>query len=271
MAVAALCLSLYPSIAMSAPHALTPLKPLTIRAQYTFDFSGIIFGRMGVVATETATSYHAIADVTSAGIVRVFVKHESHTTVEGDGEDFTYDDAEYESRYRTRDKKKYVHMRFADGTVASEEVQPPDNRQKRPAVPEALKKGALDPLSFALRMRQGLHAALLNNESDVRYAVYDGRRLTSVHLKILGATQIPYRNQDIPVYEVQATRELTAGYSDSEREDVTENEPPLHMYFTRDAAFIPVALEVKLLLGTLRATLTHDCAPEEPCLLGLNP
>lgn len=260
------------SLAQGAELALTQLNPLHLNALYVFDFSGIGFGKAGVAISQEPGAFEMVADVSSSGLARVFVKHDSHSVGSGVGKDFRYPECEYDSRYQTRGKKKHVRMRYHAGTVADQLVEPPDNPASRPPVAKELKAGTLDPLRFGLAMRSELYKAMKDGKKDYTLRIYDGRRLTEARFEIQEPTQIEYQGAMTAVFAVGVSRTLLEGFSASELADARDRpDPPLTIYFTQDERLIPIVMEVPLWLGRVRATLVKTCETKEACLLGLNP
>lgn len=246
-----------PSLAL----AVEPLQPLHFKGIYEFGFNGVRIGRMGVEIAQSPTDYNMTADVTTSGVLKLFVQHSSHTTVEGTGAEFAYPNRNYESNYQTKKKKKHVKMVVRDGQV-EETLVPPDS--KRPAVSPELKNSALDPLSIILAIRQ----KLAGGNQSFKLNVYDGRRLTAASFVVKGKRSIPYGNRPMEVTQVNVRRELVAGFTDSELAKHNSNEPAVQMYFPVGQWRMPVRLETRIAFGTVSATLIKECRTGESCLLG---
>ncbi|NBO19173.1 MAG: DUF3108 domain-containing protein [Proteobacteria bacterium] len=255
----------------SHAHAAEALLPLKLRAVYNFEYAGIVFGSAGLEMTQDENAFDAVSDVTSSGIARIFVKHDSHSVAKGTGKHYTYSDVDYDSHYQTRSKKKAAHLVWSDGVLAKEELQPAETG-KRPPVEAALKNNALDPLRFGLALRQQLFEAMQAGKKNYSLRVFDGRRLTQADFAIKGSATVSYLGQKLPVTRVDVTRTLLEGFTESELQEAADKkDPPLRMYFTQDERLIPVVLEVPLMLGRVRAVLARECSAGESCLLGLNP
>jgi hypothetical protein len=239
--------------------------PLDLKGLYQFDFSGVPIGKVGAEIEQNGNDYSIATDVTATGILKLFTKHSSHTTV--DAHDHT---AIYESHYRTKNKKRYVKLVYDAGKIVEEKVEPPDNRATRPAVPAKLKNGAADLLSFNLRLREAVWKATKTGGSVITLRAYDGRRLTEVSGKILGKKTIIYGGENrFPVIKLALSRKPLAGFSASELEDYKKKEPPLYLYYSDDERLVPVKLEVTLLFGKVTGTLVKECRTGESCLLGI--
>lgn len=261
------------SLCASDSHAQAegPLLPLTLRAVYHFEYAGIVFGSAGLHMAQDARHFDAASDISSTGIARMFVKHDSHSTAKGSGKDYRYPDVAYDSRYSTRGKKKGAHLVWKGGKLAEETLQPPETG-KRPPIEASLKDEALDPLRFGLAMRHQLHAALQAGKQNYSLRVFDGRRLTQADFVIKGPSTVLYRGVKTPALRVDVTRTLLEGFTESELKEAEEKkDPPLYIYFSQDERLIPLVMEVPMLLGRVRAVLARECGEGESCLLGINP
>lgn len=274
--LAGLVLLSYPAAATDGLTTVNPQAnaalhpgPLEFNGIYEFSITAVRFGKMGIEVTQTPEQYAIAADIVSTGLVGKFVKHSSHTTVDGSGgREFTYPNITYESNYQTRKKKKYVKMVRKAGGAPEETLVPPDNPKKRPPVEDELKKDAADPLTFLLRMREALHQAMLEKKERFSLKLYDGRRLTQVDFAITGKEKLKYNKKKVPVIVVSVTRKLLAGFTQSELADHDPNEPVLYLYITHDSRLIPIRAEVNFWMGTVSAALVKECRTGESCLLG---
>lgn len=244
------------------------LPPIDFKGIYDFSFASLPFGRMGIEADQSEKHYAITCDVISTGIIGAFVRHSSHTTVDGTGAHFSYPTIHYETNYKTKKKRKYVRMATKGGKIVEEELVPPDNRQVRPAVEDALKNSAADPLSFLLKMRQGLWDARKTGATAFSVNLYDGRRLTQVNFAVMGKKSIFYKDAKTDVIQVNASRKLVAGFTPSELEAFNPKEPTLRIFFTDDNRLVPLILEANVMMSKLSATLVKECRTGESCLLG---
>lgn len=253
----------------SADDGLTGVKApesFAFKGYYEFGFAGLRFGKLGFEAEQTPQSYSAIADVASSGVLKLFVRHSSHSTV-----DATATTRAYESHYQTRKKKRHVKLVMEDGKLIEEVLVPSEDGKRRPLVDQALKEAALDPLSFALAMRTRVSEALQTGDKEFTLHVFDGRRLTEANFTVKGPKVLKLDKQKYSVIAVEVRRKLVAGFTDSELADYDPKEPTLTIYFSNDDRLIPMRLEAPLLVGTLYANLVKQCRSGESCLLGHKP
>jgi hypothetical protein len=225
---------------------------------------------MGIEVQQTPKHYSIVSDIITTGLVKLFVKHSSHTNVDRLGkQDFVYNQGTYESRYQTRNKKKYVKMLTKDGITGGETLVPPDNPVTRPPVAAELKHNVFDPLSLTLQMRQELWTALKNNTKQFSIPLYDGRRLTQVNFEVGEKKTLRLKDGKVPVVQVNVSRQLIAGFTQKELAEYDPKEGTARFYFSDDKRLVPIRAEASVMFGTVSATLAKECSKEESCLFGI--
>lgn len=256
-------------ILASSATAAQPVTSIHFKGMYECSFSGIPFARVGVEAEQTARHYSGTGDIQFFGIVNIFTKHSSHTTVDASGNDFTYNNIAYETRYRTNKKRRYVNIIHKNGQFATEKLDPPESYTTRQKVPDAQKKNALDPFSTIFAMRQKAIAALKQTPpAPFNLSVYDGRRLTQVDFEYLGRKTIRTENGKAVTHRFSARRKPINGFTEKEQKSHNPKEAPLIIYFSDDALFWPMKFETSTSFGTLAIKLLKQCRTGESCLLG---
>jgi hypothetical protein len=261
-----LLLLLLDTPAMSAEN----LTPINEKLYYEAGWSGINFGKIGIEIDEQADKAKVTCDISSSGIMALFIKHSSHTTLTATGSNFTYPDRIYESNYKTRKKARHVKLTYKAGKITEEIIEPPENRDKRPAVPDADKNSAYDLMSFLLQMRSEILSAQKNGKTIFTLNAYDGRRLTQADFNIVGEKTIKISGEKQKALTVTARRKFLAGYTKGELDDYDPNEPSLTVYFSNDEKLIPLRMEVPFLMQKISADLVKKCTKEESCLLGIS-
>lgn len=244
------------------------LTPINEKLYYEADWSGVNFGKIGIEIDQQADKADVICDIKSSGIMALFVKHSSHTTLTASGHNFVYPDRVYESRYYTRKKARHVKLTYKDNKIIEQIVEPPDNRDKRPAVPEDDINSAYDLMSFLLQMRSEIFAAVKAEKTEFSINSYDGRRLTQGDFKISGNKTIKVAGKKYETIVVVSRRKFLAGYTKSEQDDYDPKEPSMTTYFSNDGKLIPLRMEIPLLLQKISATLVKTCDKAGECLLG---
>ncbi|MGE0754895.1 MAG: DUF3108 domain-containing protein [Alphaproteobacteria bacterium] len=249
-------------------HAETYPRDFQFKGLYKVTFSGVAMGKVGVDFSQYAGHYTATSDIKTTGLMKMFTPHSSHSTVKATGADFQYDTVEYVTDYQTRNKKKHVEIRYANGAFKEARLVPPESPGKRPDVPEDLKDGSHDPLSSLINTRQKLIDAIETGQNQFKQQTYDGRRLTTITFRIMGKRNIRMNGRKVPVIQVNARRALTAGFTTSELDRYDPGEPALVIYFSNDEALFPVRLEIPIYMSVMQADLHTRCSAEQSCLLG---
>lgn len=257
---------LFPNIA-SASENLTPLNE---KLYYEAQWSNINFGKIGIEIDQQVDKANVICDITSSGIMALFVKHSSHTTLTATGKNFNYPERVYESNYHTRKKARAVKLTYKGGKIAEEELNPPENREKRPAVPQDDINGAYDLMSFLLQMRSEITKAQRTGKTDFTLNAYDGRRLSQADFNIVGEKAITIAGEKQSALAVTARRKQLAGFTESEIADNDPNEPSLTIYFSNDKKLIPLMMEVPFFGQKISAVLIKKCDKAGECLLGIS-
>lgn len=246
------------------------LSPINENLYYEANYGGLNFGKVGIEIDEQADKASVTCDIISSGILELFVKHSSHTTLTATGENFVYPDRIYESNYQTRKKKRSVKLVYKDGKIIERNIHPPESAEKRPPVPDDDKDSAYDLMSFLLQIRSEIINARKDGKSSFSLNAYDGRRLTQVNFTIGGETAIIMAGKSRPVLTVSASRKQLAGFTQDEIKDYDPDEPSLTTYFSNDEKMLPLHLEVPFLMQKITVSLVKTCGDGESCLLGIS-
>lgn len=254
----------------SPAAAAKNLTPLSEKLYYEAGFAGILFGKIGIEIEQKPEKASITCDITSSGILALFLKHSSHTTLEANGSSFSYPNRTYASNYHTRKKFRSVKLIYKNSKIDTQEVQPPDDREKRPAVPDSDINSAYDLMTFLLQMRKEIDDARKNGRTYFSINAYDGRRLTQADFNIGAEKTLEIAGKDIKTLMVTARRKPLAGYTKGEIEDIEPNEPSMTVYFSNDDNLTPLRMEVPFMMQKISATLIKQCGPEESCLMGIS-
>jgi hypothetical protein len=246
------------------------LTPITEKLYYEASFAGLNFGKIGIEIDEQKDKASITCDIVSSGVLAWFIKHSSHTSMIATGENFTYPNKIYESHYRTRQKKRSVKLLYKDGKIIEKNIQPPENADKRPAIPDEDINSAYDLMSFLLQMRTEIINGQQNGKKDFIINAYDGRRLTQASFTISGEKIIKIAGKKHRTIAVIAKRKQLAGFSKGEIKDFNHNEPNMTIYFSNDKKLLPLRMEVPFFMQKITADLVKTCSKEESCLLGIS-
>ncbi len=248
--------------------AAETLTPLDEKLYYEASFAGVNFGKIGIETQQQADKATITCDISSSGILAVFVKHLSHTTLSATGSDYNYPERIYESNYQTREKKRRVKLTYKDNKIVETIIKPAESSDKRPAVPDADKNSAYDLMSFLLQIRKELVTARSSDKKSFTINIFDGRRLTQTDFQIIGEKTIKIAGKKYVTLAVSSRRKQLAGFTKDEVADQDPNEPSMTTYFSNDDKLIPMRMERPFLFKTIRADLIKKCSEKESCLLG---
>lgn len=251
----------------AAQEAAPRLAPYEDIGYYAVSWSGIGVGGMVIAAREDAERYRMEAAIKSNGLAWAFTRHSSTTTVEGVRRGGNYIPQVFETDFKLRGKTRHIVLGYdAQGNLASENVNPPEDPNKRPPVPMELKRQALDALTPFFVQRQRIHEALRNGEDRFTLRMFDGRRLTDMHYFIAGRKRMGWNMQDVPVVHFSLTRTPVAGYKESELEDFSkEKDPDVSLYLSDDGRLIPLKIVVDSSAGQFYANYRQACETLDAC------
>ncbi len=158
-------------------------------------------------------------------------------------------------------KKKIREINTAydkDGVkVVTDVVNPPDNRDKRPAVPDDMKSHTYDPLVIAMEARRMIIRAVKDNNFTAKgnynfsLPMYDGRRRTDLMFSL--------SNKKVDGnYALKLSRKPVSGFTNNELTDIGKGDVTIDIYLDPEN-FIPVSAEGRNFLGTAALSFVKDC------------
>ena len=254
------------SLSLFAPMAKaeSTLAPLNLDARYNVAWSGIVIGRIILHAKEDATSYSLSVDTKTHGLGSLISDETSAVSAKGSKKpDGTYVPAEYHSGPQKaedtrRDRTELLYN--PDGTIAKRSREPEDDPAWRPPVNFADIDTARDPITAGFILRKQLHDALDSKTMEVSNRTYDGARLATMRFIRTINAKVEVMGTYKDTVDVQVTRTPVTGYTPKELKKFNKGDPEIHLYFSNDAAFLPVRASAKVLLGELSLTMVDDKA-----------
>lgn len=182
-----------------------------------------------------------------------------------------YDNKVVPEKFRTKAvlKKKTREISIdydASGRrITHEEVIPPDNRGKRPAVPDDMKLNTYDPLAMAFEARRMIMSAFKNDNFNDRkkysfnLPMYDGRRRSDMKFEL-------DKEKTQGLYHLKIIQHPVAGYTNNEWDDIKKGTRSMDL-FIDPKTFWPVSGTGKSGVGSARAHFVQDCNMKfEECL-----
>lgn len=138
-----------------------------------------------------------------------------------------------------------------------EEVIPPDNRTKRPAVPDNLKIGTFDFISAAVQARIMVIDAFKNDNFNDRdkysftLPIYDGRRRANANFEV-------DKKKIDGLIKVTLNEQPVAGYTEKELNEIKKSKRVIDIYLDTQT-YWPVSAEGRIPIGQARAEMMEDC------------
>jgi Protein of unknown function (DUF3108) len=122
-------------------------------------------------------------------------------------------------------------------------------------VPFASVNTARDPVTGSYMLRRALYAALPTSQNEVATKTYDGLRLATMKMVRDTNAKVAVMGEYKDTINVAITRTPINGYTPKELKKFKKGDPEIRIYFTNDAAFLPVRATAKTLVGELSMTL----------------
>lgn len=242
-------------------QAATPpeLELLQGEYKYRITWNGIKIGRVSLFFNETPENYRVLVDTKTSGILRMFHPLRSTTIGEGRKIEGRYVPEFYHANSDSDDGKgRRAKIYFdPDGNVDRREVTPLDDPSWRPIVPLSELVGASDPINAFFVMRQEISINIVQDIRTTRIHVYDGRRLAEISVRAINAGTKLIHKKITPMLNTVINRKPINGYTPKELKKFEAGDPILHLYFSRDNRFVPIAAEAYLRFGTIAATLEN--------------
>ncbi len=173
----------------------------------------------------------------------------------------------FRTKVLLKKKTREIALDYSEtGNVIFEQVTPPDNRAKRPAVEDSKKIGTFDPLSIVIETHRIVKKAFVedkfnsNNKYSFSLPLYDGRRRSDINFEL-------DKNKDEDgIIHLKITQKPIAGYTDNEWKDIKKGERSVDIYLD-STTYWPVSAQGKSALGSARAKFLHDCQTKfEECI-----
>ncbi len=225
--------------------------PYNARGTWYIAWNGIAFAKLWIAVQENAQDYELTAAYKNRGIVSLFDKSKSLTRSHGVRVGGGIQVLEYAYDNEVRDKSTHLTFDRA-GELIRRQVVPEDDPDHRPPVPSAAVKGAATPGNLLFALREAARRAKDLPNPTFSFRFYDGKRLMQINGEILGPRRYEIDGRAYDTLRLVVSRRLLGGFTQKEIARYHEGEPPLYLYVD-DATLFPLAMEIEVKLGTLRA------------------
>jgi len=244
-----------------------PKKDERLVAWYGAYWSGLHVGDMVIEVAEDDNRYHFESVVESKGLAWLISRFYSMTKSEGIVRKGTYNPQEFRIHTVLREKPRDITLTYdPQGNIPARHYHPPENRHKRPDVPEAKRNGVIDPLTMALQARAQIENRLAKGEQEFTMRFYDGRRLQDVHFQLRQPETMRYAGQEMRVIPLQMTREPLAGFTGQEKERMAEGvDPVFDLWLSPAHDWLPLKIRGTAAKGTAVGYLKKICREWQHC------
>ena len=255
----ALSIALALSVAPPAFAAVPDLEPLNYAVRYDVYWNSIPLGRLRINTHEDKFGYSLDVDTKTRGLANLFDKQTSTVKTRGRMADGEYMPIDYHSTSTDGDGSRVTVLKYdEEGTLKSRSRTPDDDPDWRKPVPEEQADTATDPITAFFRIRRAMHDNIARNVPVTIQRTYEGARLAEFEFKVVSRARTEAMENYTDTINIVPRRTPIAGYTPKEQKRFKEKgDPTVHMYFSADGKFIPVAIDVGLPFGTLTAKLTE--------------
>jgi Protein of unknown function (DUF3108) len=245
-------------VAPAAWAQQAPLSPFNLNGRYKVAWSGITLGRINLIAAEDATSYSMSIDTKTRGVGAIIGDEARLIIARGSkAVDGTYIPAAYESKpQKNEETEDVIKLTYdAKGDIVNRLRTKDDDPAWRPPVPFAKVNTARDPVTGAFMLRRALYALVPSTQNEVATKTYDGLRMATMKMTRAANAKVEVMGEYKDSINVAITRTPIDGYTPKELKKFKKGDPEIRVYFSNDAAFLPVRATAKTLVGELSMTL----------------
>ncbi len=205
------------------------------------------------------------AKIDSHGVIKTISKYSNYSHSKFHNNNGKYIPEIFNSNLTQRQGKKDIIIKYGEnGEITEESVIPPDNRYKRPAVENHLKKDAPNPLVAVLLTRDKIRESLEKGENKFEYNIYDGRRLARLEFNIIGKETIKLHGNNLNALKITFKRIPVAGFTNNELKRMKGENPDFTIYLD-EKDLLPIKADAVAPLGKAFFTLVKECESIEKC------
>jgi hypothetical protein len=249
-----------PMLCMAPPaHAQeAALSPLVLNGRYVIAWGAIPLGRIIIEASEDATSYRMGIDTKTKGLAALISRDARIATAHGSksADGSTYIPAQYMSENQKDEDGDAITLTYdAKGKIATRVRKKEDDPSWRPLVPNESINTAHDPITAAFVMRRMLYAQRNAPAATLSTRTYDGMRLAEMTLEKQANASLEIMGAPMDTIPATIRRQPLLGYTSKELKKHQKGDPMIRLYFSNDAAFLPVHAAADAGMAQLTMTL----------------
>lgn len=258
--------AIFAFIVAAVPIWPAPAAPIAL--QYRATWAGLPAADIVLRLEDEAASYRTRLDLRTVGVPRWLTRFAARAVSEGTwSAEGAAVPRRYEAVYDLRKRKdKCASLRFReqDGVLVAE--RGPEDTSSKPSPPEAIRRGAVDPLTALVAVRRRLASGTLGRSGGFAIPVFDGARRFDVE----GAISPAHRPGD-RLLQVRLVLRPIAGFDDrtSDQDEAVDERPrEVEIAFTDDARLLPVRLSIPIGGFAALVSVERECTAERPCRFG---
>jgi hypothetical protein len=183
----------------------------------------------------------------------------SYTTSEFKVTDGKIIPQKFKTKVKLKRKIREIEITYDNsGNIVSENVTPPDNRDKRPAVSDNLKKGTFDPLTIGIEARRLVIKCIKEDNfaksGTYKFSLplYDARRRSDILFEL-------FKKRVDGKYQLRLRQKKIAGFTGNELEDENKSDKAYIDIFFDTETYIPLIIQGKSPIGTAKANFVGNC------------
>jgi hypothetical protein len=231
-------------------------------AVYRAYWAGLPAARIRLILHNNSPAYRDQIEISTEGLPYLFTRFRATATAEGLlAADRQPEPSRYLAAYDLRQRQdRRVSLQFVRRWGAMVAERGPEDTSRKPALAEAFRRNAVDPLSALERIREALQRSRRGGSFSI--PVYDGAR----RFDILGQV-LPKRQGSEGILRAELTLHAIAGFKGETSEDGDPDDAPrkVELTATDDARLLPLSMKVPVFFMPLVIQFQHLCTTPQAC------
>lgn len=260
----AMCLTLSLFTQASAKDADVQLENFNAKLRYNIYWNGLPIGRARVEAVETNSTYRITVDTKTRGLAELFSPVRSVVVAKGlKAVDGSYIPTSYHAEGKSGDSDTITDIGYdSSGIINARKRTPVDDPSYRPLVPLEDLADAHDAVSAFMILRREMMTNIKAKQKETRVQTYDGRRLAEFTFRVINPGTKMIHGQIVGMINTVLFRKPIMGYTEKELKKYDKGDPTVHVYFSQNGMFMPLAIEAQVGFGMIRAEIDEETMPQ---------
>ncbi len=165
----------------------------------------------------------------------------------------------YKARPHREGERNITELTYDEkGNIVNRLRNPDDDPAWRAPVTFKQINTARDPITASFMLRKMLFAARENPSAEVSTRTYDGARLAEMKMLRAANAKVAVMHSYKDAVNVAVVRLPIEGYTPKELKKFNRGDPEIRLFFSDDAAFLPIRATAKVLVGELSLSMVDD-------------